>query len=94
MNKKILKVFIIYMILCFAFLGINVSSSTIIKTVETLDGTITINPAEPNGNFEWYITPVYVTFHAEDDIRLAYIYYKVTTEEQTDPNWTQVRYKK
>jgi len=90
MNKKILKVFIIYMILCFALLGINVSSSTIIKTVETLDGTITINPAEPNGNFEWYITPVYVTFHAEDDIRLAYIYYKVTTEGQTDPNWTQV----
>ena len=54
MNKKILKVFIIYMILCFALLGINVSSSTIIKTVETLDGTITINPAEPNGNFEYF----------------------------------------
>lgn len=78
------------MSLFFSFLSSTVASSTTIKTVETLDGTITIDPAEPNGNFEWYITPVYATFHAEDDIRLAYIYYKVTTEEQTDPNWTQV----
>ena len=60
------------------------------RYLETLDGTITINPAKPNGNFEWYITPVYATFHAQDDIQLAYIYYKVTTEGQADPNWTQV----
>ena len=90
MNKKILKVLILYMSLCFAFLSINTSNSTTIKMNETLDGTITINPAEPNGNFEWYITPVYATFHAEDDMRLGYIYYKVSTEGQMDPNWTQV----
>ena len=78
------------MSLCFAFMGINVSGTSIIKTVGTLDGSITINPAEPNGNFEWYITPVKVTFHAEDDIQLAYIYYKVTTKGQEDPKWTQV----
>ena len=90
MNKKILKLFIIYVSLCFAFISITVSGTTIIKIVGTLDGSITINPAEPNGNFEWYITPVNVTFHAEDDIQLAYIYYKVTTKGQEDPNWTQV----
>jgi len=90
MSKKILKLFIICMSLCFAFMGINVSGTSIIKTVGTLDGSITINPAEPNGNFEWYITPVKVTFHAEDDIQLAYIYYKVTTKGQGDPGWTQV----
>jgi len=90
MNKKILKLFIIYVSLCFAFISINVSGNAIIKTVGTLDGSITINPAEPNGNFEWYITPVNVTFHAEDDIQLAYIYYKVTTKGQEDPNWTGV----
>ena len=90
MSKKILKLFIIYVSLCFAFMGINVSGTTIIKTVGTLDGSITINPAEPNGNFEWYITPVNATFHAKDDIRLAYIYYKVTTKGQGDPNWTKV----
>jgi hypothetical protein len=33
---------------------------------------------------------VNVTFHAEDDIQLAYIYYKVTTKGQEDPKWTQV----
>jgi len=75
--------------LCFTFISINVSGTTIIETVATFDGSITINPAEPNGNFEWYVTPVYVTFHAEDDIQLAYIYYKVTTGGQADPNWTK-----
>jgi hypothetical protein len=90
MNEKILKLFIVYVSLCFAFISINVSGTTIIKTVGTFDGRITINPTEPNGNFCWYITPVYVTFHAEDDIQLAYIYYKVTTEGQADPNQTQV----
>jgi hypothetical protein len=90
MNKKTLKALILYMSLCFAFLSINTSNCTTIKMNETLDGSITIYPVEPNGNFEWYVTPVYVTFHAEDDIRLAYINYKVTTEGQTDPNWTQV----
>jgi hypothetical protein len=90
MNKKILKLFIIYVSLCFAFISIDVSATTKSKTVGNLDNRITINPAEPNGNFEWYITPVKVTFHAEDDIQLAYIYYKVTTEGQADPNWTLV----
>jgi hypothetical protein len=90
MNKKILKLFIIYVSLCFAFISINVSGNIIIKTVGTLDGSITIDPVEPNGNLEWYITPVNVTFHAVDDIQLAYIYYKVTIKGQEDLNWTQV----
>ncbi|VVB60945.1 Uncharacterised protein [uncultured archaeon] len=90
MYKKILKIFIIYVSLCFTLISINVSATIICKTVDNLDNRITINPAEPNGNFEWYITPVYVTFHAEDDIQLAFIYYKVTTQGQADPNWTQV----
>ncbi len=90
MNKKILKLFIMQVSLCFVFISINVSGTTTIKTVGTFDGSITINPSEPNGHFEWYITPVNVTFHAEDDIQLAYIYYKVTTEGQAAPNWTKV----
>jgi hypothetical protein len=73
--------------LCFVFISINISSNTFAKTVGTLDGSITINPAEPNGDHEWYITPVDVTFHTEDDIQLAYIYYRITTEDQTNPNW-------
>jgi hypothetical protein len=90
MNKKTLKLFIISVSICIAFISSNVSGTIIIKTVGTLDDRITINPAEPNGNFEWYITPLNVTFHAEDDMQLAFIYYKVTTIGQADPNWTKV----
>ena len=90
MNKKILKLLVIYMSLCFAVISINISGTTIVKTMGTLDGSITINPAEPNGDHNWYVTPVNVTFHAEDDIQLAYIYYRVSTEDETNPNWMQV----
>ena len=62
----------------------------IIGTEGIYDDIITVEPAEPNGNFEWYVTPVDVTFHAEDDIRLAYIYYKVTTDGMEEPEWTEV----
>lgn len=78
------------MMLCFSCLNITFPSYNLFTTAETFNGSITINPAEPNGNHDWYITPVDVTFHAEDNIQLAYIYYIVTTEDQTNLNWTQV----
>ena len=78
------------MSLCFAFISLNVSATKIMKTTGTLDRFITINPAVPNGYHDWYITPVNVTFHAEDNTQLAYIYYRITTEDETNPKWIQV----
>jgi hypothetical protein len=68
-------------------LGLNINN---IGNEGLKDDRITIEPAEPNGDFEWYVTPVYVTFRAEDDIRLAYIYHKVITEGMEEPDWSEV----
>lgn len=91
MNKKILSLFVFLSIgLCVLLIQFNAIGSRLIKTTGALDESITLYPTEPNGNHNWYITPVNVTFHAKDNLQLAYIYYKITTEDQTKPTWTQV----
>lgn len=46
------------------------------------DDLISLNPFEPNGNHDWYVTPVEVTFHAKENpgsgaSGLKYIYYQI-----------------
>ncbi len=48
------------------------------------DYLITLNPAEPNGEHGWYVTPVEVTFHAKEGpgpgtSGLKYIYYQINS---------------
>lgn len=45
-----------------------------------LDDIITLNPSEPNGEHDWYVSPVEVTFHAKEGpgaSGLKYIYYQI-----------------
>jgi len=49
------------------------------------DGIITLDPEDPNGKCGWYVTPVKVTFHAHDNLRLHYIYWRVITNDVEDP---------
>jgi hypothetical protein len=86
MKNKIITIGILGVFL----LSITALPSIGMKTVSLPDPSITVEPAEPDGNFEWYVSPVRVTFHAEDDIRLGYIYYKVVTEGMEEPEWTMV----
>lgn len=49
------------------------------------DDLISLNPLEPNGKNDWYVTPVEVTFHARENpgpgaSGLKYIYYQINSE--------------
>jgi hypothetical protein len=59
--------------------------------MESSDPAITIKPSEPTGNFNWYITPVNVSFYTSDpppSSGLDYIKYRIITEgENENPDW-------
>ncbi|RLF41577.1 MAG: hypothetical protein DRN12_02835 [Thermoplasmata archaeon] len=56
-----------------------------------MDDSITIKPSTPNGDNGWYLSDVYVTFHAfdppEDSSGLAYIYYRIIKVGEEEPPW-------
>jgi hypothetical protein len=39
--------------------------------------TATLDPADPDGNFGWYKSPVTITLSAEDNVKVAAIYYRI-----------------
>lgn len=69
---------------CHNLLSVENSSVKDIVLLSLQDDLITLNPAEPNGEHDWYVTPVEITFHAREGSGpgtsgLKYIYYQINS---------------
>lgn len=92
MKKNILVIGIvsIFLLSSFAvFPGVGMETA---ETEKSLDGSITLDPAEPTGRFWWYVTSVKVIFHAHDPPHdssgLYCIKYRVITGGgDVNPEW-------
>ncbi len=67
------------------------STLLLAPSISGVDDSITIDPESPNGENSWYISDVYVTFHAYDppldSSGLAYIYYRIIETRGEEPRW-------
>ena len=74
MRKKKITIGIVCFFLIASFLLSPRFGANITVTQVFLDGSITIDPMNPNGNNGWYVTPVDVTFHAHDPHKIVVAY--------------------